>query len=465
MLPVVNYYVAPKVLRATMIDALFLLPAIILGLQLSGFASKSNGATAIIGSDLLWRMLVIVGVFEVCAMLNRSKARTARHTVSEQVTTAVQAFAITLLLLAGFSLATSHYIINTQFVLIGGALGLQCLFIGRLVVQTISRDPGSAKVIILGTGDQAMTIARELRARHDLGVQVVGFVKEEMFENASEFADGPILGDAASIEAIVGEQGASRVIVALENRWGVLPTSALVRLRFEGIAIEDSQSTMADVTGRISLSNMRPGWLVFTNGFKRSVLTLTAKSLVDVAFSAIGLILAAPIIVIVAVLIKLESTGPILYRQTRVGWRGRTFEVLKFRSMRVDAERHGAVWASAHDPRVTRVGKIIRKYRIDEIPQLLNILQGDMSLVGPRPERPVFVEKLRKKIDYYDERHSMRPGLTGWAQVRYPYGASVEDAFRKLEYDLFYLKHASMLFDLTIMADTVRVVLGGKHGR
>jgi lipopolysaccharide/colanic/teichoic acid biosynthesis glycosyltransferase len=169
--------------------------------------------------------------------------------------------------------------------------------------------------------------------------------------------------------------------------------------------------------------------------------------------------------VIIAIAIRLESDGPILYRQTRVGWRGRTFDVMKFRSMRVDAERNGAVWAAVGDSRLTRFGRFIRQHRLDELPQFLNILKGEMSLVGPRPERPVFVHDLRKQIDYYDERHSMRPGLTGWAQVRYPYGASVDDAYKKLEYDLFYLKHASVAFDFAIIAATVRVVFGGKHGR
>jgi len=461
MLCVWNYYEMPKLLRASVVDAAFFFPAIFVGLHLSGFGSPVGGDVTF-KSDVFWRMLLILAIFEVCATLNRSKAQ---DNFSQQVTAAVQAFSLTLALLGVFSAASSHRVINTDFLFIGGALGLQSTILGRLAVQNIWRDSRCARVAILGTGDLAITVARELRAKADLGIGLVGFIKEEALESESGFVDGPILGDAASIEDIVREHGVARVIIALENRWGVLPTSALVRLRFEGIAIEDSHSTIADVTGRIPLSTVRPGWFVFTDGFDRSALTLTAKRVVDIVFSAIGLILAVPIIVIASVLIKLESEGPVLYRQTRVGWRGRTFEVLKFRSMRVDAERHGAVWASVGDARATRVGKIIRKYRIDEIPQLANVLKGEMSLVGPRPERPIFVDELRRKIDYYDERHSMRPGLTGWAQVRYPYGASIDDAFRKLEYDLFYLKHVSVLFDLAIMADTVRVVLGGKHGR
>ena len=219
------------------------------------------------------------------------------------------------------------------------------------------------------------------------------------------------------------------------------------------------------MTGRISLATVRPAWLIFNGGFRRSISTLFVKRLTDVVFSVIGLIITLPITVLVAIAIRLESDGPILYKQTRVGWQGQAFDVMKFRSMRVDAERDGAVWASVGDSRVTRIGKFIRKYRIDELPQFVNILRGEMSLVGPRPERPIFVQDLRKLIDYYDERHSMRPGLTGWAQVRYPYGASVEDAYRKLEYDLFYLKHASVAFDFAIIFATIRVVLGGKLGR
>jgi exopolysaccharide biosynthesis polyprenyl glycosylphosphotransferase len=239
-----------------------------------------------------------------------------------------------------------------------------------------------------------------------------------------------------------------------------------VKLKVQGVTIEDAQSTMAALTGRVWLRSVRPSWFVFSDGFRRSRVGMVSKRAIDLVFSLLGLLFSAPIMLLIAVAVKLDSKGPVLYRQTRVGWKGRHFQVLKFRSMRVDAEaENGAQWALENDPRVTRVGRVLRKFRLDELPQFINVICGDMSFVGPRPERPVFVEQLRKAIPYYDERHSVRPGITGWAQVQYRYGASVEDAYRKLEYDLFYLKNTSILFDCAILFQTIRIVLDGQGGR
>jgi exopolysaccharide biosynthesis polyprenyl glycosylphosphotransferase len=201
---------------------------------------------------------------------------------------------------------------------------------------------------------------------------------------------------------------------------------------------------------------------VFSTGFHRSKTTLLLKRIIDLAFGLLGTVLFSPIIALTAIAVRLDSRGPVLYRQSRVGFTGKVFNLVKFRSMQLNAERDkGAQWAQADDPRITRVGRFIRKYRLDELPQFFNVIRGEMSFVGPRPERPCFVEELREQIPYYDERHSVRPGITGWAQVEYGYGASVEDAFRKLEYDLFYLKHLSILFDIAIVFRTIRVVLFG----
>ena len=223
---------------------------------------------------------------------------------------------------------------------------------------------------------------------------------------------------------------------------------------------------MAALTGRVWLETLRPSWFVFSEGFRRSRTTLLLKRVIDIALSLLFLVVTAPLLIVLAIAIQLESRGGIIYSQERVGHHGKVFRVLKFRSMRSDAEAHnGAQWATANDTRVTRIGRFIRRYRLDELPQLINILRGEMSFVGPRPERPVFVDDLRQKISYYDERHSVRPGLTGWAQVSYTYGASVEDAFRKLEYDLFYLKNLSILFDCSIIIRTCRIVLMGQGSR
>jgi sugar transferase (PEP-CTERM system associated) len=259
----------------------------------------------------------------------------------------------------------------------------------------------------------------------------------------------------------VRDEGVTRIIVALDDLRGALPTSELVRLRIKGIQVEDAYSALAALTGRIWLRATRPSSFVFSSGFQRSATTLFLKRVIDIALALCGIIVFAPLMGLVALAVWLESRGPVLYRQTRVGLSEEVFNLVKFRSMRVDAEKGGPQWSPKNDDRVTRIGRILRKYRLDELPQFFNVIRGEMSFVGPRPERPMFVEQLRQQIPWYDERHTVRPGVTGWAQVQYPYGCSVEDAMRKLEYDLFYLKNMSIAFDMAIVFQTVRVVLFG----
>ena len=275
-----------------------------------------------------------------------------------------------------------------------------------------------------------------------------------------------MLGHTGEMEAIARQCGISKIIVALEDRRGVLPTRELVTLRVQGVRVDDAPTALSALTGRISLRAVNPSWFVFSDGFHRSKWIDLLKRAVDLAAATIGLVVSMPIMIVVALLVRLESKGPMIFRQTRVGRMGKCFEVLKFRSMSVDAEKaNGAQWASENDPRVTRIGRWLRKYRLDELPQFVNVIRGEMSFVGPRPERPYFVNELRKTIPYYDERHSVRPGLTGWAQVQYAYGSSIEDAFNKLEYDLFYLQNMSLTFDFAIIFQTIRIVFGGHGGR
>jgi exopolysaccharide biosynthesis polyprenyl glycosylphosphotransferase len=230
-----------------------------------------------------------------------------------------------------------------------------------------------------------------------------------------------------------------------------------------GIRVDDAVTAFAALTGRVPLATLNPGWLVFSEGFRRSAWNESLKRIVDMVGAIVGIVLTWPVMLIVGIAVRLESRGSVIYRQTRVGWMGKPFTVLKFRSMRADAEsKNGAQWATFNDPRVTRLGGMLRKYRLDELPQFFNVLLGEMSFVGPRPERPYFVEQLRQTIPYYDERHSVRPGLTGWAQVQYRYGSTEEDAFKKLEYDLFYLKNLSLSFDVAIIFQTIRIVVGGR---
>lgn len=250
------------------------------------------------------------------------------------------------------------------------------------------------------------------------------------------------------------------VVCALENRRGRLPTDELLRCRLSGVAVREQESVYEQLSGKLAVEAMRPSYLIFNDGFQRSPWGMLAKRTADLVLSLVGIALTWPLMLFTAIMVRLDSPGPILFKQERVGLDGKSFTLLKFRSMLADAEkRSGPVWASEDDPRITRWGRFMRKTRLDELPQLLNILTGDMSLVGPRPERPVFVDELAAQIPYFRQRHVIKPGLTGWAQINYPYGNTVEDSLQKLQYDLFYIKYQSLLFDVSILFNTVKTVL------
>jgi len=275
------------------------------------------------------------------------------------------------------------------------------------------------------------------------------------------------LGTVAELEAIVERERISSIVVDTQGLNGSFPDQALLRLRLAGgVSIEEFPSFFERVTGRVHLDTLHPSWVIFSYRRRDTQLMIALRMAAYRLLALFGLFASLPIALLTAVLIKLESEGPILYKQERVGKNGRVFELIKFRSMRVDAETNGdAVWASPNDGRATMVGRVIRKIRVDEIPQFWNILKGDMSFIGPRPERPQFVSMLADEIQFYDHRHLVAPGLTGWAQINYPYGASVEDAKRKLEYDLYYIKNQSFVLDVIILFETVKTILFGRGGR
>jgi sugar transferase (PEP-CTERM system associated) len=311
------------------------------------------------------------------------------------------------------------------------------------------------RVAIVGHGALSAAIINVMSQRDDLGVELAGTV-------ATMGSDPPGLGHISNLLDIVRDHNISRIIVALEDSSGALPVGDLVHLRVQGVEIDDAQTALAGLTGRVWIDAVRPTGFVFSGAFERSWGTIVVKRMVDLVSGVVGLILFAPVMAIIAVAIRIDSKGPVLYRQTRVGLADKPYELLKFRSMRADAEAEtGAQWAAEADPRVTRVGRLLRIYRLDELPQFFNVLRGEMSLVGPRPERPIFVQQLREEIPFYDNRHSVRPGMTGWAQVEYKYGSTVQDAYHKLEYDLFYLKNLSIVFDVVIIIRTVGIVLFG----
>jgi len=293
---------------------------------------------------------------------------------------------------------------------------------------------------------------------------VLGFLTEYPEEVGRSIVNPSVVGTLDELPRLVGELQPSVIVVAQEDRRRRLPMAALLKCRLAGVRVVEAASLFETLSGQIALSDLRPSWLIFSSGFHKPRLLRSLKRAGEVMLATIGLFFAAPVMGLVALAVALTSRGPILYRQTRVGEGGREFALLKFRTMRENAEADsGPVWATAgKDPRVTLVGKLLRKSRLDELPQLWNVLRGDMSFVGPRPERPHFVEKLRRVIPYYDERHTVRPGITGWAQVKFPYGSTLEDAEEKLEYDLYYVKHMSLLFDVAIVLETAKVMLLGR---
>lgn len=323
---------------------------------------------------------------------------------------------------------------------------------GWLVQQPYMQE----KVYVLGTGQRAQRLVQGLRQRKDLGIDVIGW---------SGNVEGAVTREAAAAHLMeLSEQHrVHRVIVAMPDRRGTFPVQELLQLRLNGVRVEEATSWLEKISGRIEVEQLYPSWLIFADGFRFSPSFNAMRRILSTMMALMLLLVTLPLLPLVILAIKLDSKGPVLYRQKRVGRAGHTFYCYKFRTMRQDAEADtGPTWAGDDDPRITRIGRLLRAARIDEIPQLWCVFKGDMAFVGPRPERPEFVEWLSKEIPYYGVRHAVRPGITGWAQVRYKYGNTVEDAKEKLQYDLFYIKNASLGLDILIMFQTIKIVLLGR---
>jgi sugar transferase (PEP-CTERM system associated) len=318
------------------------------------------------------------------------------------------------------------------------------------------------RLLLVGASAGALELASELHDRRaELGVLIVGFVDPDPARVGQDLGNPSIIGTVDDIPELVKTHAVDRVVVSLTDARGKLPMDKLLDMRMAGVTFAHLPSVYEEYTGKIAIDNLRPSWLIFSEGFTKTTAFGGVKRAVDLAGATFLIALALPLMALAALAVRLTSTGPALYRQQRVGLNGRVFTICKFRSMRADAEAGtGAVWATpGRDPRVTRVGGFLRRSRVDELPQLWNVLRGDMSLVGPRPERPEFVKELTEKIPFYGQRHVVRPGLTGWAQVRYAYGSSVEDAMEKLQYDLFYIKNRSIALDLYVLFETLKTVV------
>lgn len=321
------------------------------------------------------------------------------------------------------------------------------------------------RILIFGSGAAAKSVGITLKAA-DPHAQIMGYFAGPN-EEQPEVPLPEMIRSGESLHAAAHRLGVDEIVVALsERRGGSMPLRQLLDCKLHGIRVLDIATYFEKTLAQIKINHVNAGWLIFGDGFNQGIVRTVIKRIFDLIFSAIIFLVALPIMLVAALMIKLESPGPVLYRQERVGLNGKIFKVIKFRSMRTDAEKDGKPrWATLNDDRVTKVGRIIRKVRVDELPQLMNVLRGEMSLVGPRPERQFFVDDLVAKVPYFAVRHSVKPGVTGWAQVRYEYGSTVEDSIEKLQYDMYYVKNHTLFLDLLIMLETVAVVLTGKGAR
>ncbi|MDT7688673.1 MAG: hypothetical protein QOE46_1432 [Acidobacteriota bacterium] len=387
------------------------------------------------------------------------------HDRRELVLRLVQALGLAWIALAIAMYLLPQLMIGRGVSLIALPLALLLMVAWRVGAHWLLGHPDvGEKILIVGSGTSAIEVAREVLERRDAGYRIVGFVDSNPELVGRSIINPRVIGLTADLAAIVQREGINRIVVALGERRGQFPVRELLNLSLSGgVAIEECASFYEKLTGRVSLDMMRPSWLIFSSRARQARLSAVLRALFHRGVALIGALVSLPIALLTAALIKLDSKGPVLYSQERVGKNGRAFRVYKFRSMRTDAEKDGPVWASkAGDARTTRVGRIIRKIRVDEIPQFWNILRGEMNFVGPRPERPHFVSQLAEEIPFYEQRHLIPPGLTGWAQIKYPYGASIEDARQKLQYDLYYIKNQSLLLDAVILFETVKTILFGR---
>ena len=416
---------------------------------------------------IFFKALVFTGICQVCFSYSDLYSFKSERFNKELIKRLIQS-----ILVAGALLMIISYLSPT--LLIGRGILLISLTICPLLIITwrhlysriLNENLLNNRVIIIGSGFLALDIGREVLSNKSLGYQIVGFIDADSSKIGKKILNPSIIGDYGQLLGIVRKERINRIIVAHSERRGTLPVEQLLECKMLGVMIEDGLSFYEKMMGKVSLEELKPSWLIYSDGFRIDKVKKIIKRMTDIIFSSIGVVVAIPILIMIPLLIRLDSPGPVLYRQERVGEKEKNFTLFKFRSMRVDAENTlGPVWAQKNDPRITRVGNFIRKTRIDEIPQLFNVLKGDMSFVGPRPERPLFVKQFIQEVPFYHLRYFVKPGITGWAQIKYPYGASKEDTCEKLKYDIYYIKNLSLFLDIAILFSTVKVVLSARGAR
>jgi sugar transferase (PEP-CTERM system associated) len=411
------------------------------------------------------RVLLIVLVCQLCLHYTDLYDLRTIHTRADLATRVMRAIGATSLILGIAYWLFPLLVVQQNVFLVTALLAIIMVMGWRAAFDLVtSRLAPRERLLLVGTSPSAIVLARELfERRQELGVDIVGFVDPDPSRVGAPVINPGVVGTIDDIPGLTSRMKVDRVVVSLQDSRGKLPMDQLLNVRLQsGVLFDHLATVYEEYTGKIALENLRPSWLVFSTGFRKTRLLTITKRVFDLVAAVCGLILSLPLTLVTALIVKLDSPrDPVFYHQERVGLNGATFTIHKFRSMRSDAEAGtGPVWSAGDsDPRITRVGRFLRKTRLDEIPQLWNVLRGDMSLIGPRPERPGFVEQLTRQIPFYGQRHVVKPGVTGWAQVRYSYGASVEDAIEKMQYDLYYVKHMSLTFDLLIALETIKTVV------
>ncbi|HWZ45569.1 MAG TPA: TIGR03013 family XrtA/PEP-CTERM system glycosyltransferase [Candidatus Saccharimonadales bacterium] len=415
------------------------------------------------------RFLIVTAICQLALYYNDLYDQRASRARSAQLARAVRATGVTLLTLALLYYVFPLLRMERGIAVLAAMISLVTMVAWRLTLEnTKTFNRPLERILVLGTGQQGIGLASEILRRPELQYKVVGFLDEQGSHQGGHgqtFISPGILGSMAQVEEIVERECVDRVVLSLSERRGVMPMRKLAALKLQGLPVEDAHSVYERLTGRIMLAQLRPSWLILSEGFHKSRLSLTVKRVTDILGSLVLILLTLPLMAITALAILIDSGSPVLFRQERIGRGGQPFRIFKFRSMRQGSEKGTPRWTADADPRITRVGQFIRRFRLDELPQLFNILRGEMSLIGPRPEVPYFCELLEREIPFFNQRHSVRPGLTGWAQVKYRYGATLEESKVKFEFDLFYIKHLSFLLDLAILVETAKVVFLGRGAK
>ena len=457
MVRLFNHWFASNTLLQVLFDAILLFLSVVLAVV---FLHRGELLTlyAVVPDALLFA-LVMVALNSVVGLYQRNPGRTIAQTTARIV--------LSLLLAVPVAWAIFTYLPRTEAWNETLRLAVPLAFVTFVALRGIASHSGMSpmlarRTLILGTGTEAVAVEQSI-GQLGPAIRFLGFFPAKKNETAQHVAANRVLAGGMDLVDAARRYKVDEIIVAVrERRGGVLPLRELLDCKLMGVRVLDLSSYYERAVGQLRLDSLHASWLIFGDGFQQGLTRAFVKRMFDILASSALLLLAAPLMLATAVLIALEGGFPILYRQERVGQGGRLFNVVKFRSMRRDAEIDGTPrWATSNDDRVTRIGRIIRKLRVDELPQLINVLRGDMSLVGPRPERPYFVDQLAREIPYYAVRHSVKPGVTGWAQVRYHYSASFEDSVQKLQYDLYYVKNHTLFLDIVILFETVGVVMTG----